>query len=73
MKLKEKKSNKRKIILYFCLFIFISLSSIQLLTKNISATIIDTNDIHGIAFPTKIMRLDSREEYNYGGLIYLAD
>lgn len=31
-----------------------------------------TNDLHGTAFPKSLYRSDNREEYKYGGLVYLA-
>lgn len=31
-----------------------------------------TNDLHGTAFPKSLFRNDNREEYKYGGLVYLA-
>lgn len=35
--------------------------------------IIATNDIHGSAFPTEMMRADTQEKYNYGGLVYMSN
>jgi 2',3'-cyclic-nucleotide 2'-phosphodiesterase (5'-nucleotidase family) len=37
-----------------------------------TVAIISTNDIHGRAFPTKILRTDTNETYKYGGLVYMA-
>ena len=34
--------------------------------------IIGTNDIHGSALPTRLVRFDTNESYNYGGLKYMA-
>lgn len=34
--------------------------------------LIATNDIHGSAFPTEMMRSDTKEKYTYGGLVYMA-
>lgn len=31
-----------------------------------------TNDLHGTAFPKSLYRSDNLEEYQYGGLVYLA-
>lgn len=34
--------------------------------------IIATNDIHGAAYPTNLIRADTKEKYNYGGLATMA-
>lgn len=31
-----------------------------------------TNDIHGTAYPKVLVRKDTGEKYNYGGLVYMA-
>ena len=38
----------------------------------LTITIIGSNDIHGKAFPTTLVRSDTGEKYNYGGLVYMA-
>ena len=34
--------------------------------------IIITNDIHGSALPTTMVRSDNNQTYEYGGLVYMA-
>jgi 2',3'-cyclic-nucleotide 2'-phosphodiesterase (5'-nucleotidase family) len=34
--------------------------------------IVATNDIHGSAFPAQMQRSDTKEDYNYGGLVYMG-
>jgi 2',3'-cyclic-nucleotide 2'-phosphodiesterase (5'-nucleotidase family) len=37
-----------------------------------TATIIATNDIHGVAFPLSLVRSDNNQTYSQGGLSFLA-
>ena len=41
-------------------------------TQQVTIAIIGTNDIHGSAFPTTLMRSDNKETYKYGGLAYMG-
>lgn len=34
--------------------------------------IVATNDIHGSAFPAQMQRSDNKQNYNYGGLVYMG-
>lgn len=34
--------------------------------------VVATNDIHGAALPTILQRTDTKENYTYGGLVYMA-
>lgn len=51
----------------FCLFLAIHIAYSQQ-----TIAIIGSNDIHGSAFPTALVREDTQEKYNYGGLVYMA-
>jgi 2',3'-cyclic-nucleotide 2'-phosphodiesterase (5'-nucleotidase family) len=37
-----------------------------------TVAIVATNDIHGAALPTAMQRQDTKENYTYGGLMYMA-
>lgn len=41
-------------------------------SRVIKIALMGTNDIHGTVFPKKLLREDNKEEYNYGGLVYMA-
>lgn len=34
--------------------------------------IVATNDIHGAALPTQMQRSDTKQNYTYGGLVYMG-
>lgn len=38
----------------------------------VKLAVMGTNDLHGTAFPKSLIRNDNREEYKYGGLVYMA-
>lgn len=37
-----------------------------------TVAIVATNDIHGAALPTQMQRQDTKQNYNYGGLMYMG-
>ena len=37
-----------------------------------TVAIVGTNDIHGAALPTELLRGDTNQTYNYGGLQFMA-
>lgn len=37
-----------------------------------TVAIVATNDIHGTALPTAMQRQDTKENYTYGGLMYMG-
>lgn len=37
-----------------------------------TVAVMGTNDLHGTAFPKEMIRLDNKEHYKYGGLVYMA-
>ena len=41
-------------------------------SNEVTIALIATNDIHGTAYPTEMIRSDTKEKYTYGGLIYMA-
>lgn len=57
--------NTYRIVLVLYLF------ASEILCESVIA-IIGTNDIHGKAFPTTLSRQDTGQQYNYGGLVYMA-
>ena len=57
-----------KLLSFLCLCI-IAVHGVQC---ELTITIIGSNDIHGKAFPTTLVRSDTGEKYNYGGLVYMA-
>ena len=50
----------------------VSLASALHSIREQTIAIIGTNDIHGSALPTRLVRFDTNESYNYGGLKYMA-
>lgn len=61
-----------KLFKLFLLTIFLLSLNVQV-QSNITVAIIGTNDIHGSAFPAKLVRSDDfNKTYLYGGLVYMG-
>ena len=52
--------------------ICISLLLCSTIAQFTTVAIVATNDIHGAALPTDMQRQDTKENYTYGGLMYMG-
>lgn len=53
--------------------LLLSLFIISLVSSQFTTiAIVATNDIHGAALPTQMQRQDTKQNYTYGGLVYMG-